>query len=84
MTEDHGAGWVRTFTTAPVDYDGFGTVTLKSPAGCTERGREVRLVLTPPEHVNWQRARYQSGMHMAVDDAEWQKLVSYGLVQVVS
>ena len=69
---------VRVYTTAPVDYDGFGTRTVRL-AGHTDRGKTVRLVETADEHATWQRLRYQSGMCLAVDESEWRKLVGYGL-----
>jgi hypothetical protein len=67
-----------TYTTAGEEYDGFGTRTLKI-AGKTNRSKVVRLVMTPEPHVGWQRARYSSGLHLAVDIEEWRKLVAYGL-----
>lgn len=67
-----------TYTTAPKDYDSWGTHTV-AVAGTTDNGKTVRKVASPPNYVEWQRDRYSSGLHMAVDETEWQKLVSYGL-----
>ena len=72
---------LKTYTTAPVDYDGFGTKTLVERAGLTERGKAVRLVETPEEYTKWQRMRYGSGLHLAVDEGEWNKLLAYGLAK---
>lgn len=68
-----------TYTTAPRDYDWFGTHEVEAVAG-TSGGKVVRKVSGPSERVEAQRARYDSGLHMAVDEQEWQKLVSYKLV----
>lgn len=43
-------------TRAPKAYDGFGTFT------AADYGDEGRLVLVRPEHTEYQRARYGSGM----------------------
>jgi hypothetical protein len=54
-------------TTAPVDYDGFGTFTI----GETYLyDREARIVAIRPEHVEWQLARYSSGMKGIGDPEE--------------
>ena len=71
--------WVVTYTTAPEDYDWFGTHTV-TIAGKDKRGKTVRMVMSDPKHVDAQRGRYASGLHMVADQAEWDKLVSYNLV----
>lgn len=43
-------------TTAPVNYDGFGTRTVS-------RDGAVRVVAIQPDHVVWQISRYASGLH---------------------
>lgn len=73
---------VFTYTTAPTDYDWFGTTTVKI-AGHDKRGRPIRLVTSDPRHAQAQRGRYASGLHMVADDAEWEKLVDYKLVTVL-
>lgn len=45
-------------TTAPANYDGFGTLTL---APNPLMGPQGRLVLIHPEHLEWQIRRYASG-----------------------
>jgi hypothetical protein len=54
-------------TNAPVDYDGFGTITVAD-------GGTLRFVLVRTEHEEWQTMRYRSGMFSAVltdlDDSE--------------
>lgn len=69
-----------TWTTAPVDYDGFGTRTVRI-AGYDSRSRPVRLVETPTEHVDWQRHRYWSGaIYLVVHSEErWRELVENNL-----
>ena len=69
-----------TYTTAPKDYDWFGTETVEAVAGRDKRGRIIRKVRGPESYVEAQRARYGSGLHMAVDEPEWKKLVAYKLV----
>ena len=71
---------VVTYTTAPADYDWFGTRTLVGAAGITQRDKAVRKVAGPARYLESQRDRYRSGLHMAVDEAEWRKLVSCELV----
>lgn len=71
---------VVTYTTAPVDYDWFGTHTVALVA-VDNRGKTIRKVKGPASRVGDQRGRYMSGLHMAVDEAEFKKLVAYKLVQ---
>jgi hypothetical protein len=62
-----------TWTTAPVDYDGFGTVTIDDGVAL-HCGKFLREVATPRRHVQWQRDRYGSGLHVALDEAAWDEL----------
>jgi hypothetical protein len=71
---------VKTYTTAPQAYDGFGTTTMMANVGRTKAQEVIRLVETPPEHVPWQRSRYRSGMYVAVGESEWYDLVAHHLV----
>jgi len=71
---------VRTYTSAEPYYDGFGTRTLPFK-GQTDWGQEVRLVETPAPHVEWQRARYASGLHLAFSQTEWDAMVTKGQAQ---
>ena len=66
-------GMVLTYTDAPTDYDGFGTTTVRE-VGRTTRGATVRLVSTPPEHMQWQRDRYASGLHLYADENRWSEI----------
>jgi hypothetical protein len=56
-------------TAAPADYDGFGTFEVIRYNDGTElrdgTPRMVRVVLVRAEHLNWQTARYSSGMFAA-------------------
>ena len=51
-------------TTAPAQYDGFGTVTLGHADAVTvwPPMPPSRIVLILPEHYEWQARRYISGM----------------------
>lgn len=72
---------VFTYTTAGEEYDGFGTKTVNPKAGVTDRGKVVRLVSTPVENLNWQRMRYGSGLHAALDQKQWQEWLDYGFAK---
>jgi hypothetical protein len=50
-------------TTAPIAYDGFGTISVLETYGGS--GESVRVVLIRDEHFNWQNARYNSGLFYA-------------------
>ena len=63
-----------TYTNAPVDYDGFGTRTVKV-VGKTANG-PVRKVETLDEHVEWQRSRYESGPFFAASEATFPRIAS--------
>jgi hypothetical protein len=73
--------WVVSYTTAPEDYDWFGTHTL-SIAGSDKRGKQIRKVTSKVEHVQAQRDRYKSGWHLTAAPEEWVKLVRLGLVSL--
>ena len=72
-----------TYTTAPADYDyhyvrDFGVV------GSTKGSnpKPIRKVLIQDEsRADYQKGRYASGLHMVVDQKEFDKLVSYDLVE---
>jgi hypothetical protein len=68
--EEDGTRLVPTWTSAPVDYDGFGTVTVEADCG-VYCGKPIRKVETPLKHLNWQRDRYGSGLHTAASAVEW-------------
>ena len=52
--------WQVRWTTAPVEYDGMGTV--DAEACGTWRGRALRRVVIDPRHLDWQEHRYLSGL----------------------
>ncbi len=54
-------GWKSAWTTAPADYDGFGTESVEGPFEW--EGRPLRRVLIDPSYFNWQTGRYGSGGH---------------------
>jgi hypothetical protein len=49
-------------TTAPQNYDGFGTLTLY---GQDVNGKGERWVLCQMQHAQWQTDRYRSGLYTA-------------------
>jgi hypothetical protein len=58
-------------TTAPKDYDGFGTITVyEYDAGPEYKRDSFRIVLIRDEHLNWQTARYASGLHTPSEPEE--------------
>jgi hypothetical protein len=68
------------YTTASSDYDWFGTTELAANVGTTKNGKTIRKVEIETSRLDAQCGRYGSGLHMAADEAEWMKLVGYGLV----
>lgn len=73
--------YATTYTTADADYDWAWTKHL-AVVGKDQKGHAIRRVETESQHAQAQRSRYLSGLHMAVDEAEWQKLVAFKLVEV--
>ncbi|HEU4727716.1 MAG TPA: hypothetical protein VFT22_07500 [Kofleriaceae bacterium] len=59
-------GWVSHWTTAPSDYDTFGTITAEQ---CGDwHGKSLRRVLSHPHHAGFQASRYGSGCHACWDE----------------
>ncbi len=69
------------FTTAPEDYDGFGTVS-EGVRGIV-CGKPVRRVRIRPGALQWQESRYASGMHASVTAEEFRRSVRAGLTDRV-
>ena len=69
-----------TYTTAPTEYDGFGTRVEPVAIGSFDN-KAVRLVSTPQDHSTWQRERYGSGMYLAADGKRWAELTHSTLYQ---
>lgn len=65
-------------TTAPKNYDGFGTITLETFEK-TEQHIGHRMVAIQPEHIEWQTCRYGSGLYGTYSQATWASLVERGL-----
>jgi hypothetical protein len=63
---------IVTYTTAPAEYDGFGT-RIEQVMG-TYNGHIVRRVTTPERHVRWQRDRYGSGLFSSWSEQDWQQV----------
>ena len=57
--------YVMAQTTAPKEYDGFGTLEIYTSAPAAgENGRDPdRYVLCDVDHVVWQEGRYRSGLY---------------------
>jgi hypothetical protein len=58
--------YVLAATTAPKEYDGFGTFTLTTidadvNGRAARDGKALRVVLIRQEHLQWQTMRYHSG-----------------------
>jgi len=68
-------GWRSLWTTAPSDYDLFGTETVED--GGEWKGKRLRRVIVDPAHVDYQEGRYSSGLHGSwpedprVEEARW-------------
>lgn len=60
-----GAGWVATFTTAPADFDWFGTETIEALGEWF--GKPLRRVASDPHYAVCQRDRYSSGIYFVGD-----------------
>ncbi len=62
-------------TNAPEAYDGFGTETVEAILHWMDRGMHTRYrrVRILEEHLDWQTARYRSGMYGAMTPEEWLK-----------
>lgn len=59
-------GWVSRWTTAPADYDCFGTTTAEQ---CGDwHGKSLRRILCHPHHAGYQASRNSSGMHPTWDE----------------
>lgn len=59
-------GWKTAWTTAPTDYDGFGTETAEGPFEWEKK--PLRRVLIDPDYYSWQTGRYGSGGHGEWDE----------------
>lgn len=60
-------------TSAPVDYDGFGTRTVYTYAlADSGRTRTFRTVDIQVDHLDWQTCRYASGLHTPMTVTEWE------------
>jgi len=73
-----------TVTSAPADYD-FGRTWTVSTVGLDKKGREIRIVASPKGHPTaYQVGRYCSGLHLAVDLNDWEKLKSFTLQETAA
>lgn len=58
--------WAVRWTTAPANYDGFGTTVLTQKM---VDGRLLRQVAIDPSYLSWQEGRYHSGLHACSKEA---------------
>lgn len=72
------------FTTAPQDYDGFGTKTLDPKYAITHHGDPIRKVEIHNDHLVWQTMRYASGLHRASTEAELADEIRYGFAKLTT
>ncbi len=72
------------YTTAESGYDWFGTTEVEADAGKARNGKKIRKVEIEAGRAGAQCDRYASGLHMAADAAEWEKLVRFGLVTIAA
>lgn len=54
------------YTTAPADYDGFGTRTVRDNCGKNNMGKTWRLIQIRDDAYQWQNGRNGSGLHATV------------------
>lgn len=59
------------YTTAPVDYDGFGTKTVRANCGLNNNGKIWRLIQIRNDAFQWQNGRNGSGMHATVSVSDF-------------
>lgn len=59
------SGWISHWTTAPDEYDSFGTITVEHCG--TWHDRALRRVLVDPSHLSYQIQRFRSGVHGSWD-----------------
>lgn len=67
-------------TNAPVRADGFGTQTVEALDVRGPRDERYRRVAIRPEHLEWQTARYQSGMWAACTEEQFAEWLAAGIV----
>ncbi len=73
---------VLLYTTAGAEFD-YPTTREIGTAGCEgTHGRKVRKVVAPNNRVEFQRDRYESGLHLAASEVEWLQLVASKLATV--
>lgn len=60
-------------TSAPVEYDGFGTREMEVLGRSTRGNTVYRLIDVQDENLGWQIGRNASGMHPTMTVDEWDK-----------
>lgn len=69
------------YTTAEEAYDGFGTRTVEA-GRYVSKGKPIRKVEVEDAHLDWQRARYFSGLHLCVPEDEFRELIGWFVREV--
>lgn len=73
------------YTTAPEDYDGFGTKTIVgNVAHLVQRGeivqdRVVREISIEPQNLSWQTMRYSSGSYVCLTREKFREALEMDL-----
>lgn len=62
------------YTTAPADYDGFGTEALTTVG--TYNHKPLRKVRIHDPHISWQMNRYWSGLHPVFTEKQFHDLLT--------
>ena len=74
-----------TYTSAPPKFDGLGTKTIQlAVARVAKDGAPIRLVATPEQHVDHQRAIYSANQHHTMDRNGWAQALNLRMVEVWS
>ena len=73
---------VKRFTTAPVSYDGFGTVRVKEVGKANKK--TVWEVEIKEDALYWQEMRYGSGMELCLDSEKFNEFVEMGIITLVN
>lgn len=68
------------YTSAPPNYDEFGTQTIRNTGYTNKRGMEFRAVMILLAHYDWQVARYGSGLHVTFTQQQFDLEIQTGFL----
>lgn len=80
LCNDCSTDYVVIHTTAPIEYDGFGTITLDADTGSIN-GRTLRAVRICKKHREWQTSRYLSGLQESIEPVWYEKWLANGMIK---